>query len=749
MTTDADPGNVVRLFEDDSSLTSVAVSDDTDLRSLIPGGASVERAIPFDSDIWHLVGHESWRSKVGEQTKLSFAEIHARWRTAAKEWVLLCLDPSLAVLWAPDSPEAATWPEAQEPVKLVTAQANLKALRLGLAVLDRYGLFEPDTDAWARASMLLRQPQDRTDKRAGAVLSPGTLRMRAQQLRSLWSIRTIVNRPTLLGSEPFGSEDSTAIFGSGSRPKRNMRRPHEDVGLCLGMIAWVFDNIADDIIAHVRWWAENSTSPLDKPSCREDGYEAMVSLLDEIRASHRVLPACLNQSGQPTLAHAPLARLLGEADSDEAFLWGRYAMRRFRDVPLHLEGGNPCPLPIRELPRADGPGTITWTARLLDVRSELRWWASALVYYAMFYLAATCGLRDLDLDCLPPGCIRSQTARRPNGEEYPVTTMRGYKQKNRMAPIPTEWKVNGRVARIVGVIEELHEIYRITPTTNSHTGEPRLFDSQLITALQRGMRESVHLDQSFMNWIVSGARRLYDRGVTSRHLDDITKITVANVRITALQAYASRQLGHALVAQFGQWSGQAVALGYHGDIYKIIHLADPSDANDYQREDTGRTLARAAATVDELKGNGVPRLRLVIESHGDSLANPGPLSPARLRALGKTNKNLRTGPYTLCLYRSDVALCGGEGSADFRLCRPFECRNSSMTRSQRARVELRRRQEMEMAPILRRSATKLAQAMPEVVQEFRDATDEELVEIIAADLDGYINDALHETGGPG
>ena len=43
----------------------------------------------------------------------------------------------------------------------------------------------------------------------------------------------------------------------------------------------------------------------------------------------------------------------------------------------------------------------------------------------------------------------------------------------------------------------------------------------------------------------------------------------------AIQAYASRDLGNALAAQFGQWNHQSAARGYHTDVYKIIHLADP------------------------------------------------------------------------------------------------------------------------------------------------------------------------------
>lgn len=744
-------GNAVRpisLLRPETELASQStkVTAGADVRELIPGGSSIRQRVPFGDDVWSLAGHDSWRGKVGAQTNLDFSKVPNRWRGATKEWVLLCLNPSLGLEWAPDDPMAQTWPVSQEPIKLVTAQGNLKSLRLALLLLDRYNLVEPDADGWARVATLMRQPVDRSDKLEHATLSSGTLRGRIQQLRSLWSIRTIVDRPTLLGEEPLGDEETTVLFGSGARPKRNLRRPHEDVGICLGYIAWVFDNLADDVIDHLRWWSANATSPKDAPGNREEGYQSMVALLHEIVSDGGVLPAVMSTNKRPGLAHTPLARLLGLNDSREAFFWGRYAMRRFTDVPLDLEGGNPCPLPISELTLVDGSGSVSWTPRLLDTGDELQWWASALVYYAMFYIAATCGLRDLDLDCLPKNCLTTTTQVRPNGETYDVNTVRGYKQKNRMAPLPTEWKVSGRVARILRIIGEMHSIYGVDTGINNYTGEPRLFDPQLITASNRGMRESIHLDLSYMDWLITGAKRLQERGVIVRNLDNVSKLTVSQIRITTLQSYASRPLGNALVAQFGQWTGKGVAMGYHADIFKLIHLADPADAQEVVYEDTGRMIVHTARHAGRLGGNGVPAMNLILEANRDALTNPGPLSNSRLRSLGKKYHNVVTGPYTVCIFRPDQALCGGQGAADFRLCRPYECRNSVMTEGQRAKVEIRRRQEMAMAPILARDAEKIASGMPEVVVEFVGVTDEELVQLATEDMETYLRYALRETG---
>jgi hypothetical protein len=721
---------------------STVVVPGTDVRTLIPNGFEISVAVLFDNDRWDTSGHCSWTTKHGKQTMLDFSGIPLPWRTAAKEWLLLQLDPALALAWAPTNPVAQTWPQTQEPTKLVTAQSNLKQLRYALAVLHTHGLIAPDTDDWSRIAVLMRQPQNRAEKLSGAQLAAGTLRGRAQQLLSLWSVRSIIGRPALLGAEPFDGQETTQLFGSGHAPTRNRRRPHEDVGLCLGYVAWVFDHIADDILAHSRWWAEHTLAPDGRPTSQEAGYEAMTNLLHDVHAQTGALPGRRNNSGQLTLAHAALGQLCGATDGDEAYLWGRFAMRRFDTAALSEYGGNPCPLPIAELPQWERTGTPPWAARLLPGRDELSFWQSALVYYAMYYLAATCGLRDKDLACLPRGSITRQTKTRPTGEDYEVITMRGYKTKNRMAPQPTTWKVSSRVARIVECVEELHRIHATTPTQSTQTGEPLLFDSQLITSSHRQARETVHLDLNYMDWLVNGAGRLHIRGVTPNDLSQVTRVNISQIRITAIQAYAARPLGNALAAQFGQWNHRSVALGYHADVYKIIHLADPSEALELQHEHIGRVVQRAAADPDQMRGKGRPRLARVIERHESVLSNPGPLSSARLKSIGKRNTNIEVGPYTICVFAREGALCGGAGSADFRLCRPFECRNSVMTPGQRARIELRRRLEMRMDPALRRSALKIAAAMPEVVEEFAALEDDDLVKVIAVELDEYLADAL-------
>src|SRR5690606_23337914 len=124
---------VVQLrFAPNEDTTSTKVAAHSAVRDLIPGAEAVPLPIRFGSDIWNLGGHPGWRAKHGQQTKLDFTGVPTRWRTAAKEWTLLCLDPALALEWAPENPAAETWPEGQEPIKITTGQSNLKQLRLAL-----------------------------------------------------------------------------------------------------------------------------------------------------------------------------------------------------------------------------------------------------------------------------------------------------------------------------------------------------------------------------------------------------------------------------------------------------------------------------------------------------------------------------------------------------------------------------------------------------------------------------------------
>ncbi|WP_305782745.1 hypothetical protein [Symbioplanes lichenis] len=723
---------------------SLLFRDDERLNDLIPGGEDLERVVLFSEDVWDLAGHRTWKDKSGAMTRINFTAVAERWRDAAKEMAVLQMNPALAIDRA-DNPMAQTWPNVQEPVAPVTAQGNIKMLGHALTIIDQQHITRFDSDDWARLVVLLVQPQSVKEKQAGSTLSNATGRGRAQQLITLWQVTEIANRSGLLGdAPPFDGRETVELFGG--RTKQNAVRPHEGVGHALGFVAWVFDHIAEDIVAHIEWWTENASA--EPPMSRQDTFEAMLDLTARIAHENSgKIPGSRNLNGGLTLAHAPLARLLGVYDADEAYLAGRWTMSQLRDTVQLTATLSPCPLPVGELPSRTGE-RIAWTERLIASKESLDIWQRRLVYYAMYYLAATVMLRDSQLSVLPFDPLKTQEFTRPDGSTYIKHTLSAYKTKNRHAAVPTSVVVNGRVARIIALLHRLQRALGYEPRRSDTTGVPFLFDQLLATPLGKrshGMaRDGLYLDLSFLKMLKEGARELYDRGVTKRSLDDID-ISMRNVRITSAQAYAVREHGQALAAAFGQWDTAAVARGYVGDVYKLITPIDPDEATDLVHQDAGRRLHRAYTHRPELTGKGQARLDQTIETNRAALSNPQPLTPARLKTLGKRNRNIEQGPLTLCLYQIEGALCGGKGKPDFRLCLPGQCRNSVMAPADRARYELMRRQHLALkSDVLRRAADKMHDANPDIAAEFADTTDDELQDIITAHIDEYIRAALED-----
>ncbi len=731
---------------EDPQVKSSLFSENERVSALIPGGEFLNDMACFGDDIWDLAGHPSWKDKSAGETKLDFRAIDWRWRSSAKELMLFQLDPALAPNRAPEVPMAQTWPQTQEPTKPVTAVGNLKFLRHALRVIDENHMSTFDTNDWERLAVLLVQPINVEEKQSGVVLSTGTGRARAQQLIALWQV-TQIGGSNILGPDlPFGGRDTSELFRPNKRS--NSVRPHEGVGRVLGFTAWFFDHIAEDIVNHMEWWITNSDA--EPPLNRDDLFNSMLTLASQLAWSNGgVLPGSVNQHGEITLAGGALGRLIGVYDADEAYLGARWAMSQLKGtVSLSLDA-SPCPLPITEVPFRDG-SRGGWTHRLIASQDSLDIWQRRLVYFAMYYISATVMLRDQQLAELSIDPLTTEEITRPNGTTYVRHVLHAHRTKNRSAPVPTEVLVNGRIARIVGLLQRMQQLLGYAPRRSSHTGVECLFDQRLVTPFGKkprtGNRESIYLDLGFLNLMRSGARELYDRGVIARHLDDVS-INMQQVRITCAQAYAVREHGQALAAAFGQWDTARVAAGYVGDVYRLITPLDPDETVDLALQDAGRRLRFASQHRDDYRGNGVARLVETIKRNGDAVSNPQPLSAARLRTLGKNNQNIEQGPLSMCIFNSESALCEGKGKADFRLCYPGQCRNSVMSPSDRARYELMRRQNLELkSDVLRRAAQKMHDAIPEITEEFKDWSNEDLLVLIKKHLDEYIQAALEDRG---
>ena len=713
------------------------------IADLINGGEHLFHRPVFDDDEWEMVGHPSWRDKSGTQTRIKFTGLEPRWRSSAKELALLQMCPALAPALMPGHPVAQAWPQLQEPIAPATSQGNIKMLSHALATIDLHLVDFSNPEAWERMKVLLPQPASVKEKQSGATLAGTTVRGRAQQLVALWQITQISGRHRLLGvHRPWGGVSVTEVFEK--RSKFNLVRPHEDMGHVLGFVAWFFDNIADNLVQHIEWWASNVTH--EPAYSRDIATEEMFEVLTSVAAlNDNALPASRNINGGESLAAAPLARLIGIYDADEAYLAGRSAFSQMHPKPRLLIGATPCPVPIAEVPTSDGVMT-RWTESLLPAKNELDLWQRRLVYYAMYYLAATLMLRDSQLATLPIDAVKTEEITRANGVTYTRHTLSVFKTKNRHVPVPTEVTVNGRIARIVELLHRLQQALEYEPARHPLTGLPFLFDQRLGTPLGKrahGLsRGGLYLDKTFLLQMKNGAQDLYKRGVIGQSLADVN-LSMRQVRITCAQAYAVREHGQALAAAFGQWDTSTVARGYVGDVFRLITPIDPGETRDFAREDVGRRLVDAAEHRDDPKGNGVRRMDEAVARNQKALANEQPLTPARLRTLGKNNPNIEQGPLTLCIFQTEGALCGGKGKPDFRLCLPGQCRNSVMGRADRARYELMRRQHLALSsPVLRRAADRMHSANPEIAEEFANMSDDEVACIVSDHVDDYIRRAL-------
>lgn len=739
-------GHVHRLHEPSSPQTLVVATDELgDLREHIPAGEHIEALVSFDDDVWDLAGHPDWKDSAGSETKLRFTRVPERWRVLAKLWTLASLHPGIVGDWT-EPGTAEMWASYKEPSKVATAQGNLKALGLGLQRLDAGTLHEIDDDGWSRVTTLFQQPMNRTEARTAKRISPKSSKLWADQLRSLHVFGAVAGWPDPFGSEPWGEQDLVSVFNvhgqTGAKvARRNSVQPHEQVGLVLGVAAFLIDELADDILDHATWWL-TAHRQAATPASRADGKAAAADLLRELAADNggRIPRAT---GTRDTLAHQALAYTLGLDDGDEAYLWFRQGLRDAQrsdgyDYVVDADV-SPCPLPIRTFPHTTTGDPVGWTNRLLWDQRELHFWWSALLYACAAYLCATLGLRNNDRDLLSLGALRHRTLSKLG---VPVDTweLHGWRQKQRMAPQRTTWPAGHRVRRAVEIVERMHALLEVDPSINTATNEPRLFDFGLNLASQRTGRSGIHLDGPWVKtWIKPAAARLRAAGVVDTDLEELPDALGEKVvRITTLQAYASRPLGMMMTAAMGQWSSSTSVMGgYVGTITADIVLPDDEEVAALQA--VSRAASLKVANQRDERGEfdhapGQPRLRKTLERFPE-ITNGQPLTRNRAEKIGRQSLHVEEGPYTTCFFQAEGALCGGRGSADFRLCQPGSCRNSAPSRSHRARLELRRRRNVAAGGIYLRNAEKIAADNPELEAEFAELSNEDLLEVVKDGVD--------------
>lgn len=730
--------SVVPLRHADSSSPELAIDlrGTTDVRDLIPGAEWVVADIAFDDDRWNLEGHPDWKDSAGKNTKINFLLIPPRWREFSKYWTLASLSPLWVQEWA-DPEDAYMWESYKEAIKVATAQGNVKLLGHGLARLEANNIYSVGTDEWDTVTATFLKPLTREEGRTTKRIAGSTAKGRADQLRSIDVFGVVAGWDRPFGSVPWGDADLKSVFGTkkaDGKAAENAVQATEYVGHALGMAAFVLDNLADNIVEHVEWWVTTHQQNRQAcPSTRGEGQQQAAALLVQLANEHdgRVP----GSSTRDSIAQVALAYTLGLEDKTEAFQWFRQGARDASKVidlvpDPHV---SPCPVPIKGLADQSG-GLVPWCDRLLWDRSELHWWVSLAVYSSALYLAATLGLRDNDRDLLAPNCVKARTVLH-DGVPVELSDLHAHLEKNRQHVVPTTFPAGGRVQRAVDVVERLYGLL-VADGSTTPIGRKRLFDFQLNIGSVRGGRQGIHLDGPWVStWIVQAAKRLTRAGVIDNDLNYLPdRMSDKQIRITTLQAYASRPLGMILAAAIGKWTGGAAVMGgYVGTILSDIVLPDPDDVEEIEAVASAAALANAARRDAEgdypEDAPGTARRREDLRRYPD-IANEEPLNKRQATAMGRRALHVEVGPLTTCFFRSEGALCGGQGRADFRRCQPGSCRNSSQARWHRAKYEWLRRRSAERNNGLTRGAAKIEMDSPSLAAEFADVDDDELTRII-------------------
>lgn len=264
--------------------------------------------------------------------------------------------------------------------------------------------------------------------------------------------------------------------------------------------------------------------------------------------------------------------------------------------------------------------------------------------------------------------------------------MRGYLVKNRTDPVPTTWVVGDDVVTAVRVLHRLKAALRLPPAPHPQTGREVLMHSGLGRGRDgRKATDTLALDHGYLAWFRASGAFLAARGLMP-DLPDLPRwLAHRAVRMTGIEAYADQRWGDAFAAAQAHWSSRTVAEGYLGHLPRSVCMADPDAVEEARHRSVGLALLDAAHDSahdpDAFAGNGTARLEGVLEEAG-ALAT-APVTNAQVLQIGRDAHNAYVGELTICVF-GPGGLCGNEEQADFKLCRPFACRNSAMTRAQRA-----------------------------------------------------------------
>ena len=392
---------------------------------------------------------------------------------------------------------------------------------------------------------------------------------------------------------------------------------------------------------------------------------------------------------------------------------------------------------------------------VVDMGSAL---AAACLYSTQFLLA----LHPQDIARLDVNCI-------PKPYADGGRTIRSWRGKNREVGHEVEFSLSPRVERAINTMKRLIEAWRVAPdeiTDIGVSGRHRLFvnpraknDKRRVFGWSDGTA-----NLSRLRWLRDASVRLHGSGATSRLLE-VEHITSRQMRITALVAFASRECGHALAAEFGMWDSHKTMFGYVGNVApRLISLRKENEGDTLdgieERLRAGRMALMLKAEVDAqasdgigLSGNGVSKLQRIyndpeydglwarVQDDPEGLANHRPLTAAEVKKVGTIERPLYSLPHTYCHFDPSKALCEGRGLENPNTCQEGKCANSIMTPGQRATVEIRRRTAVKLIEEHNSAGHRLkvlpyiTENFPDIAEEFEGVSDVELVDLGLAEAD--------------
>lgn len=707
------------------------VDDATDLRTLIPGAETVREPIRFGNNTWDFTGYPLVNQTI---YRLEFGGIPPIWRQVVKGWALLRVNPDLAAngksgLKTDDVMMRVA--AAERPLSLISLFPYVGGLALSLTILNRdYGEHLSSEDWMSFASQLAAE-----NPNAG----PASLAGYVRPLLSLWSHRGLLDAPEMFGGRPFTGRTPESVFGVPARDL-NVERPAPELcGPLLGLSLWIMDNCAEDILSRLEALA---ATPDVTDRSREEQLEIVRQRLLDWEGTQRSLPGVLSLRRKTIApAWATFVKLAGcSADAlrnptgEAKLVFDR--LQKDLGVSLAEDGFN---LPISRVPGIDG-NLIPWIDSLAPTRYglSLDHWAGSLAYCCAFVITLLTTARDRELAALPHDCLFESTYERGD-VDVPVVRMRGYLVKNRKAPVAAEWIVGDDVVRAVGLIHRLKAALGLPPRSHPQTGKEVLLHPGLGRARGEQTGDTLRLASAYLNRIRTSADHLARRGVVPALPLLPDWLSHRTLRITGIEAYASQAWGDALAAAQGHWSNRKVAEGYFGHLPRSVYIADPASVEEVRQHLTGQVLLDVAndraGDVSEVAGNGSARLEKALAATITPDLLTGPVTGRQVRQIAKRNPNVYVGELTICVF-GPGGLCGSGSEADFKLCRPFVCRNSATTKAQRGRLELRRRVWLQFDGAFERARRKIEADTPGIAEEFADLDDAALRELILADLPG-------------